>query len=112
MVESKYRFGSTEPKAAEHNPLVFLGICLDQHASEAQGEDFDSKMTRYTEAVEICKHQAGTGETCELLVNLPFECDCKVFLLLSPATQQKQFISLQCKSLIHMTMRALTLYAC
>ena len=68
-----------EPKAAEYNPLVFLGIFLDQHASEAQREDFDSKIIRYTEAVEICKCQAGTGETCELLVNLPFECDHKGF---------------------------------
>ena len=65
-----------EPKAAEYNPLVFLGICLNQHASEAQGEDFNSKITRDIEAAE---NQAGTGETCELLVNLPFECDCKVF---------------------------------
>ena len=70
-----------EPKAAEYNPMVFPGICLDQHASQAQGDDFDSKITRYTEAVEICKCQAGTGETCELLVNLPFECDHKVFLV-------------------------------
>ena len=68
-----------EPKAAEYNPLVFLGICLNQHAPEAQGEDFNSKITRDIEAAEICKHQAGTGETCELLMNLPFKCDCKGF---------------------------------
>ena len=32
-----------KPKAAEYDPLVFLGFGLDQHTTEAQGEDFDSR---------------------------------------------------------------------
>ena len=40
-------------KQAEYDPLIFPGVCLDQHTTEAQGEDFDSEITRYTEVAEI-----------------------------------------------------------
>ena len=80
-----------------------------QQTTEAQREDFNSKVTRYTEAAEICKCQAVTGE---LLLGLPFECDCNGFLSLSQVTQQNPFVSLQHKSLIQMTTRTLTLCIC
>ena len=66
-----------KPKAAEYDPLVLPGVCFDQHTTEAQGEDIDLKITRYAEAVEICKHQAGTGELNELLLGLHFKCNHK-----------------------------------
>ena len=67
------------PKAAEDYPVVFPGVCLDQHRNQENGPDFDSKISQYVAAAEECKHQAGTGGVNELLLHLPFKCDWKGF---------------------------------
>ena len=67
------------PKAAEFDPGVFPGVCLDQHRNEENGPDFDSKISQYEAAAEQHKHQAGTGDVDELLLHLSFECDQKGF---------------------------------
>ena len=68
------------PKAAKFDPVVFQGVCLDQHRNENNGPDFNSKISKYEAAAEECKHQAGTGDMDELLLHLPFECECQVTL--------------------------------
>ena len=67
------------PKAAEFDPVVLQGVCLDQPRNEKNGPDFNSKTSQYEDAAEECKHQAGTGDIDELLLHLPFECDQKGF---------------------------------